>query len=625
MSRRERRAAARLSSQSASNGPGAGTATAFHAAGLGHMQAKRYLDARACFEQALALDANHADTLHLMGLLHLQDGQYDLAIEWIARAIRQGSPKPVYLWSLGATLQKQGRHEDALKTFDKAVQLKPDDPVLWTNLGTVLVELDRQDEALLSFQHALKLNPRHWDAADKSGRLLRGLERFEEALAHFNLCDELKPNDALTLQIRAGTLRDLKRLEEALADNRRAYKLDPTNPSTCNNLGDVLLMLGRPDEAVEWLDKALELRRDYAPAIDNKAFALTQFHRFDEAFALYERLKCAGANTAMTDWNLSLLQMLTGDFEAGWAGREARWKALRLAYPKFSEPMWLGKESIEGKTILVHVDEGLGDCIQFARYVPMVAARGARVILVVDKPVVALLSGIPGISQCLPRSAERPAFDMHCPMSSLPLIFQTRLDSIPSGISYLPAPAEALKRAWEDRLGPHDRLRVGLVWSGNPRHTNDHNRSLPLQLLSRVLDLDACFVSLQKDPRASDLAFLRERTGIVDLTEHLTDFTETAALVSCLDLVITVDTSVAHLSAALGQPTWILLPYVPDYRWLVDRDDSPWYPSARLFRQTEIRDYGEVADRVSTALLTLISERSGTYLRDHEEEAARLT
>jgi tetratricopeptide (TPR) repeat protein len=611
MGRHERRAAARLSSQSASNGPGAGTVAAFHAAGLGHMQAERYREARACCEQALAVDANHADTLHLMGLLHLQDEQYDLAIEWIARAIRQGSPKPVYLWSLGATLQKQGRHEDALKTFDKAIQLKPDDPVLWTNLGTVLVELDRLDEAILGFQHALKLNPRHWDAADQSGRLFRRLERFEDALGYFNLCDELKPNHAPTIQIRAGTLRDLKRLEEALADNRRAYKLDPADPNTCNNMGDVLLILGRPEEAVEWFDKALELQFDFAPSLNNKAFALTQLHRFDEAFALYERLIRAGANQAMTDWNLSLLQMLTGDFEAGWAGREARWKAMSPIYPKFSEPMWLGKEAIEGKTILVHVDEGLGDCIQFARYVPMVAARGARVILMVDEALVPLLSGIPGASQCLPKAAP-PAFDMHCPMSSLPLVFGTRLDSIPSGISYLPAPAEARKRAWEDRLGPHDKLRVGLVWSGNPKHTNDHNRSLPLQMLSRVLDLDACFVSLQKDPRASDLAFLRERTGIVDLTEHLTDFTETAALVSCLDLVITVDTSVAHLSAALGQPTWILLPFAPDYRWLLDRDDSPWYPSVRLFRQTAIRDYGEVVDQVRTALLTLISERSPT-------------
>jgi ADP-heptose:LPS heptosyltransferase len=194
-------------------------------------------------------------------------------------------------------------------------------------------------------------------------------------------------------------------------------------------------------------------------------------------------------------------------------------------------------------------------------------------------------------------------------MSSLPLAFGTRLETIPSEISYLPPPSEDRIRAWQERLGPHDKLRVGLVWSGNPAHKNDHNRSLPLQALSRLLEADVHFVSLQKDPKADDKSFLRERADIVDLTEHLTDFSETAALVSCLDLVITVDTSVAHLAAALGRPTWILLPYVPDYRWLLDRDDSPWYPTVRLFRQTETRDYADVLDRVRTALQTLILSR----------------
>jgi tetratricopeptide (TPR) repeat protein len=543
-----------------------------------------------------------------MGLLHLQDEQYDFAIEWIARAIRQGSPKPVYLWSLGSALQKQGRYEEALKAFDKAVQLKPDDAELWRNLGEVLIDLDRPDEAILSFQHALKLNLRHWDAANKSGHLLYRLARFEEALAHFDLCDKLQPNRALTLQMRALALRSLNGLDEALAVNLRAHELDPADPDTCNNIGDVLLSLGRQDEAEKWFDKALKLKPDLVSALNNKAFVLTQLHRFDEAFAIYERLNGMGANTPMGDFNLSLLQMLTGNFEAGWAGREARWKALPIVYPKISQPVWLGQESIEGKTILVHVDEGLGDCIQFVRYLPMMAARGARVILVVADALVPLLSGIPGVSQCL-SAGQSPAFDMHCPISSLPLAFRTRLDSIPSAISYLPPLAEARRRAWENRLGSHDRLRVGLVWSGNPKHVNDHNRSLPLQMLSRILDLDVCFVSLQKDLRAGDRAFLRERTGIVDLTEHLTDFAETAALLSCLDLVITVDTSAAHLAGALGCATWLLLPYTPDYRWLLDRDDSPWYPTMRLFRQSETRDYGMVLDRVRSELLTLISAK----------------
>jgi len=239
------------------------------------------------------------------------------------------------------------------------------------------------------------------------------------------------------------------------------------------------------------------------------------------------------------------------------------------------------------------------------------SARGARVILVVDDAAYPLLSALSDVAQCFPKSTGMlPAFDMHCPMSSLPLAFATRLDTIPSGVSYLPAPAESRVHAWEGRLGPHERPRVGLVWSGNPNHINDHNRSIPLRTLARILDLDAAFVSLQKDARRDDGAVLRERTGLIDLTAELTDFSETAALVSCLDLVITVDTSVAHLAGALGRPAWVLLPFSPDYRWLLGRDDSPWYPTLRLFRQTESREYGSVLDRVRAELVALSRSRT---------------
>jgi hypothetical protein len=301
-----------------------------------------------------------------------------------------------------------------------------------------------------------------------------------------------------------------------------------------------------------------------------------------------------------------------GDFEAGWPRREARWnsKLCPDIYPKFSEPIWLGKEPVEGKTVLVHVDEGLGDTIQFVRYVPMLAARGARVILVVAKALHALLSGFPGASECLMVADKLPPFDMHCPICSLPLAFGTRLDTIPSATSYLPTPPPERRKAWEGRLGPRNRLRIGLVWSGSPKHANDLNRSLSLQTLSCILDVEATFISLQKDPRPADKAVLEQRPDIVDLADHLADFAETAALVSCLDLVITVDTSVAHLAGALGCPTWILLPYVPDYRWMLDRDDSPWYSSVRLFRQSVTRDYQSVLHGVRGELLALIASQS---------------
>jgi tetratricopeptide (TPR) repeat protein len=596
-------------------GADANTPAALYQTGLGHLRAGRNLDAQLCCQKSLAIDSGHADTLHLMGLISLDAKQHDHALEWISRAIRQ-EPKAEYLTSLGTTLQQQGRHDDALKAFDKAVQFRPDVAELWKNLGHILVDLQRPADALLSFQHALTLAPGLWQASHQCGHLLYNAGKFEEALPHLTLCLDQQPDHVATLQLRALSLRGLRRFDEALADNMRAYAVAPNDADTCNNIGDALHSLDRHEEALPWFDRAVALRPDFIAAINNKAFLLGQMHRFDEAFAIYEGLQRSGTNTPATDWNLSLLQMMTGNFEVGWRGREARWKApvLAVTYPNFEQKMWLGEGSLEGKTVLIHADEGLGDSIQFARYVPDVAARGARVILVVAQAVHSLLSRLPGVSQCLPLpGGPLPAFDLHCPLSSLPLAFKTRLDTIPSAISYLPLPAEARVRAWEARLGSqdklHDKLRVGLVWSGNPAHGNDRNRSIPLRRLSRILDVDVTFVSLQKNPKASDQATLLEHPDIIDLTADLADFSDTAALVSCLDLVITVDTSVAHLSAALGRPTWILLPYTPDYRWLLDRDDSPWYPTARLFRQSVRRDYGEVLDRVRGELAALVAEK----------------
>jgi tetratricopeptide (TPR) repeat protein len=579
-------------------------------AGHRHLQSGQPLEAQICCQKLLASDPNHAGALHLMGLIAFRAGQYDHALEWTARAIAQ-EPKPDYIASLATTLLKQGRREDALKAFDKAVQLKPDDADLWRQMGDVLLALQRYDHALLSFQHVLKLDPRHQDAAYKSGVLLNDVCRFEEAVACLDVCDDVRPDDAATLQARARALLGLKKYEPSLADSLRANTLAPGDADTLNNIGTCLQSLGRAEEALVWFDSALERLPDSIEILNNKASVLGQLQRFDEALALLDHIRACHPANAMTDWHLALLKMLLGDFEAGWAGREARWTMPDPApYPKFSQPMWLGQQSIQGKTILIHVDEGLGDTIQFVRYAPMLAARGARVILAVEPPLAPLLAKFPGVSKCLAVSDEPlPAFDMHCPIGTLPMVFGTRLDGIPAETSYLPSPDEARIRAWEMRLGAHDRLRVGLVWSGNPDHRNDHNRSMPLRVLSRLLDVDATFVSLQKDPRPDDKAEL-DKTGIIDWTVEFKDLADTAALAKCLDLVITVDTSVAHLAAALGRPTWILLPWTPDYRWLLGRDDSPWYPTVRLFRQSEARDYASVIDRVRLELLQLAAARS---------------
>ena len=571
MNRRERRAAGKIS-KTAGGASTVSAPDALYETGLRLFRAGQYLDAQLCCRQVLDAKPDHADALHLMGLVSLHGGQHDHAVEWMTRAIRL-DPRPDYLVDLGTALQMQGRNEDALQVFGKAVQL----------------------------------DPHQQDAFYKAGSLLNQLGRHQEALVHLGRSGELLPNHAPTLQTRAWALYQLNRWEESFAEARRAYKLDPSNADTCNNLGLVSWRLGRNEEAVPWFDKAIEIRPDFAAAFGNKIISLFHLHRFEEVFALYDRMEALGLKHALTDWNVSLVHLLTGNFEAGWPGHQARLNLPSATYPKIPRPMWLGEQDIKGKTILIATDEGLGDTIQFVRYVPMLAERGARILLVVQDALHGLLSGVSGISHCAPKSAVSglPAFDFHCPISSLPLAFGTRLDTIPAATSYLPAPPSGRIQAWEDRLGPHTKLRVGLVWSGSPNHQNDHNRSVSLRMLSRLLDVDATFVSLQKDPRPDDAAVLQERGDIVDLTTDLRDFTETAALVSCLDLVITVDTSVAHLAGALGRPTWILLPYTPDYRWLLNRTDSPWYPSVRLFRQTETREYGSVLARVHDELQAL--------------------
>lgn len=581
------------------------TPAAFCEAGLAHFRDGRHLDARACCQQALGLDAEHTDAQHLMGLLFLHARQYNDALEWIVRAI-QRAPKPEYLASFATVLQQYGRCDEALNVLDQAIQLRPDDAELWRQRGDIFIQLARLDQALPSFQHALELNPHHHDALYKSGALLHKLGRNEEAIAALDFSDSLFPNHAPTLRTRAWVLYCLKRFEDSAADGERAHRLDPDNAEICNNLGLSLRRLGRNEEALTWFDRAIEIQPRFVDAFDNRLVALFHLHRFDEVFALSDRMKSLGLSSTVTEWNVSLVHLLTGNLEAGWLGHQTRLNLPSARHPQFQRPMWLGDESIEGKTILVAADEGLGDTIHFVRYVAMLAERGARVILVVQDPLHRLMSTLSGASLCIPRSAmgTLPAFDLHCPISSLPLAFKTRLDTIPSG-PYLPAPPGSLVEAWEDRLGPRTRLRVGLVWSGDPFHVNDETRSIPLRTLSRILDVDATYVSLQKAPRPHDATVLRERNDIVDLTADLTDFADTAALIACLDLVITVDTSVAHLAGALGRPTWILLPWTPDYRWLLDRADSPWYPSVRLFRQTETREFESVLDRVRDELRAL--------------------
>jgi tetratricopeptide (TPR) repeat protein len=604
MNRNQRRATAK--SARISYSPPAKTPEALCELGFALLKSGQVGDAERCCQQALSQQPNFADALHLMGMIAVSRRQYDHAVEWIAAALRQ-TPKAGYLLSLGNVLQLLGRMDEALSTFDKGVALKPDDVGLWSSMGLVLTRLERTNEAILVFQHVLKLDPRHKEAALMCARLLFESERFDEAAACYDVCAEIEPDRAEVYQIRGVCHARASRFEQAIADYETALKLDPDHADTLHNLGQAHLKCFRYELAARFFDRALALAPDMVPYLLNKGVAAAELQWFDEAFAAYGRALAIEPNNAKVQWNQSLLHLLTGNFADGWAGHEARWRANVGIDCRFVQPPWLGQEPIADKVILLHSEQGFGDTIQFSRYVPMVAALGARIILEVEPAMLPLLSGMPGVAHSLARGSALPDFDYHCPLSSLPLVFQTRIETIPAPISCLASIPKELQERFESWLGPHDRLRVGLVWSGRAQHKNDHNRSTTLHALSSLLDLEATFVSLQKDPREQDRMALRERADILDANQQLTDFVATAALVSRLDLVITVDTSVAHLAGTLGCPVWIMLPFAPDYRWLLEREDSPWYPSARLFRQTATRDYAPVVERMKSELQALLA------------------
>ncbi|MET4800377.1 tetratricopeptide repeat protein [Bradyrhizobium sp. LB11.1] len=598
MNRRERQAAATQSGQA--------TPATLCQAGFAHFQSGRIAEAELCCQQALTLDEQDPDAFHLLGVLCFHAQQPDAAAEWIGRAV-QRSPKAEYFLSLATVLERQGRLDEARQHYSQALSLKPEDAGLWNHLGNLLWQLAQSEEAVLHYQQALKLNPQYWEPAQNCGMLLLELGRHAEALEWFNKAEKLNPNSAALYQMRAVCLSAANRFEEAEADYEKSIALDPSLAETHNNLGLLHWRFDRLEQAFACFDSALALRPDFHAVLNNKAVVLLHLQLLDEAFAALHKSIAAAPNDAQTLFYLATLQLLTGDFERGWLAREARWRlpSVGLVDRGFSQALWLGDQPIAGKTILLHSDEGLGDAIQFARYVPMVAALGARVILEVEPPVQQLLSGITGVTECIGRSSS-PAFDLHCPLGTLPLAFGTRLDTIPLAEGYVPAPPAARVKAWQDRLedrpGPRNRFRVGLVWTGNPDHKNDHNRSMTLRTLAPLLDCDVQFVSLQKGVRDQDKVFLSQRPDIVDLTEQLTDFSETAALMTCLDLVISVDTSVAHLAGALGAPVWTMVPFNPDWRWLLNRDDSPWYRSMRMFRQTKRGNWASVVDDVRVEL-----------------------
>jgi tetratricopeptide (TPR) repeat protein len=497
-------------------------------------------------------------------------------------------------------LRGLARPAEALASFDQALAVKPAYVEAHFNRGNVLLDLNRPAEAVASFEAALEIKPDHVGALNNRGLALLGLQRPAEALASFERALAIQPDHVRALNNRGNTLQTLRRPDEALASYDRALAIRPAYAEALYNRGNVLRDLRRPDDALASFDQALSIDPRHVDAHNNRGIVLRDLDRPHEALASYDRALSLDPGYAEAHSNRSCLALLLGDFERGWEEFEWRWRVPDFAPWRrdFAQPLWRGDAPLQGRTILLHAEQGFGDAIQFVRYVPLVAAKGARVVLEVPPPLKALLSELAGAALVVGRGEELPAFDCHSPLLSLPLAFKTRLETIPATVPYLSAAQDRVLN-WKSRLPQTGLRRVGIAWAGNSNFKGDQTRSIGLARLAPLLAVaGAQLVSLQKDLRDGDRDILRSNPQIIHLGDAINDFADTAAVMAELDLVISSDTSVAHLAGALGKPVWVLLQYVADWRWLRERSDNPWYPTARLFRQPRIDDWESVVGQV---------------------------
>lgn len=563
----------------------------------------RLAEARSAYEDILRSSPDHVDALHYLGVIAYQLGDFRAAVDLIGQAIDIRPDSAMPYSNMGLAQRELGQLDAAVASFDKAIALRPDYVEAHYNRGLALQGLRRLDAAVASYDRAIAIHPDFAQAHISRGHALEELGRFEAAAGSYGRAITINPDLSEAYFSRGNALGELGQLEAAVADYDRAIAIRPDFAEAYSNRGNALQELRQLDAAISSFEQAIAIKPDLVDAHFNLGNAQRELTRLDEALESYGAALSINPDFAPAKLNSAFALLLGGRFDEGLELYEWRWDptAIREPKPAFPQPLWLGAESIKGKTVLLHSEQGLGDTIQFCRYAQMVAGLGARVILEVPKPLIGLLRGLEGVTTLVEKGAALPAFDYHCPLLSLPLALKTNLATIPPAPNYLRY-ADDNRAKWAEKLGHKTRKRVGIVWSGNRENTNDYKRSIPLTQLLSSLPGNCDYFSLQKDVGPPDQATLETNSGISHFGSELSDFTDTASVCSLMDVVVSVDTSVAHLSGALGKPTWILLPYSPDWRWLLDRDDSPWYPSVRLYRQELPFDWDSVLERVRADL-----------------------
>ncbi len=610
--------------------------------------------------RSLLLDpTSDADAWHLAGVIAGRRGDHGEAERRLGKAVVL-QPENAAAWvQRGQALRVQGRHEEALRSYDRALIQDPGRIEALHGRGHVLASMERPEEAISAYTRALAIMPDSADILIGKGNVLFTLRRYDEALACYDQALVHAPAEggpgrrdpgtradirAHAFYFRAEALRELERLEDALEGFEQALTLKPDYFEALLGRGRMMMRLREAEEALASYDAAIRLRPEDVRAHEYRSSALRDLNRLDDALAAAKdavalapedasaltglahtfralgRLDDAAATYARVvelhpkmdamRFNHAVCLLSKGDYEQGWVEYEDRWTIdnMRKRKPKLRQPLWLGNEDIAGRRILLWAEQGQGDALHFCRYVPMVADLGATVVLGVASHLRALMSSLRGVSDVVDHNDVSPIFDRQCPLMSLPLVFGTTLDTVPASVPYLTVPAGHLVQ-WRDRLGPRRDFRIGVVWTGNPKHMNDRNRSVGLDMLQPLAALGRPLYCLQRVLRPADIPAFAQFGNIQFFGPELTDFSETAALIMQMDLVIAVDTSVAHLAGALGKPVWLMLPFAPDWRWLLGRDDTPWYPTMRLYRQPRLGDWASVVARLRDDLAALLAQQ----------------
>jgi tetratricopeptide (TPR) repeat protein len=570
-------------------------------------RAGRLPEAEHQYRQVLTIDPQNSDALHLLGILNSQLGREEFAADLIARAIARNPHRAIYHGNLGLTLHRLGRFADSIASFEKALSLGTNDPNVLNNFGDVLRASGNTQRAISLFQHAMKLAPEFADPHNNLGMTLAEIGKIDEAIAEYRVAIQLNPRLAQVYNNLGNALVKKRLVDPAILAFEEALKIRADYPEALMNLSVALKVKHEDYRALKLLERALELRPNFFEALLNYGQSLCDEHRFKEAIDVFRKAIALKPDDPSAHFHLSGVLLLTGDFSQGW--REYEWRTLRPEgrFTRFlsSKPAWTGQDPT-GKRILIHAEQGAGDTIQFSRLVTTLAQRGAQPILSCPPQLLRLLRTLDGVSHLITNTQECGEFDSQCYLLSLPLLLGLKPDTIPASIPYLRAQPDTIEywRARLEPLGPGKK--IGLAWAGNPDHTNDHNRSIPLSKFAPLAAIPGVtFISLQKGAGSEQTA----PTGLklIDHTPEIYDYADSAGLIANLDLVISPDTSVAHLAGAMGKPVYTLLPFHPDLRWMLNRPDSPWYPTMRLFRQSRLADWDTPIRAIAEALVLLPS------------------